>query len=110
MKVTGRPFCAQMPPATMLDEAPNSVALPPSVAPKHIAKNSGSTAPWICPDMVGGDYIQDNISCSAEDGRIVQIAFLKGSKGQLDLMPVMLKHLEWCERGLRADQINIGRI
>jgi len=22
-------------------------------------------------DMVGGDYIQDNISCSAEDGRIV---------------------------------------
>ena len=44
-------------------------------------------------DMVGGDYIQDNISCSAEDGRIVQIAFLKGSNGQLDLMPVMLKRL-----------------
>ena len=43
--------------------------------------------------MVGGDYIQDNISCSAEDGRIVQIAFLKGSNGQLDLMPVMLKRL-----------------
>ena len=44
-------------------------------------------------DMVGGDYIQDNISCSAEDGRIVQIAFLKGSKRQLDLMPVMVKRL-----------------
>jgi NADPH:quinone reductase len=39
--------------------------------------------------VVGGDYSQDNISCSAEDGRIVQIAFLKGSKG----MPVMLKRL-----------------
>ena len=44
-------------------------------------------------DMVGGDYIQDDISCSAEDGRIVQIAFLKGSKEQLDLMPVMVKRL-----------------
>jgi NADPH:quinone reductase len=44
-------------------------------------------------DMVGGDYIQDNISCCAEDGRIVQIAFLKGSKTQVDLMSVMLKRL-----------------
>lgn len=44
-------------------------------------------------DMVGGDYVQDNIACAAEDGRIVQIAFLKGSRAQLDLMPLMLKRL-----------------
>lgn len=44
-------------------------------------------------DMVGGDYVKDNIACAAEDGRIVQIAFLKGSRIQLDLMPVMLKRL-----------------
>ncbi len=44
-------------------------------------------------DMVGGDYVKDNISCAAEDGRIVQIAFLKGSRVQIDLMPVMLKRL-----------------
>jgi NADPH:quinone reductase len=44
-------------------------------------------------DMVGGEYIQDNIACAAEDGRIVQIAFLKGSRVQLDLMPLMLKRL-----------------
>jgi NADPH:quinone reductase len=44
-------------------------------------------------DMVGGDYVQNNIACAAEDGRIVQIAFLKGSRVQLDLMPLMLKRL-----------------
>lgn len=44
-------------------------------------------------DMVGADYVQDNLDCAAEDGRIVQIAFLKGSRVQLDLMPVMLKRL-----------------
>lgn len=44
-------------------------------------------------DMVGGAYVQDNIACAAEDGRIVQIAFLKGARVQLDLMPLMLKRL-----------------
>ena len=44
-------------------------------------------------DMVGGAYVQDNIACAAEDGRIVQIAFLTGARVQLDLMPLMLKRL-----------------
>lgn len=44
-------------------------------------------------DMVGGAYVQDDIACAAEDGRIVQIAFLKGARVQLDLMPLMLKRL-----------------
>ncbi len=44
-------------------------------------------------DMVGGDYIQRNISCLAMEGRLVYIAFLKGSKAQLNLLPMMLKRL-----------------
>ena len=44
-------------------------------------------------DMVGGSYVQDDIACAAEDARIVQIAFLKGAKVELNLMPVMLKRL-----------------
>lgn len=44
-------------------------------------------------DMVGGAYVQDDIACAAEDGRIVQIAFLKGAKVELNLMPIMLKRL-----------------
>ena len=53
-------------------------------------------------DMVGGDYIQRNISASAKDGRIVNIAFLQGSRVQVDLMPLMLKRLTLTGSTLRA--------
>lgn len=44
-------------------------------------------------DMVGGDYIDKNIRSLADDGRLVNIAFQKGSAATLDLMRVMLKRL-----------------
>ena len=44
-------------------------------------------------DMVGGDYTPRNIACLAPDGRLVQIAFLRGSKTEIDLNPVMRKRL-----------------
>ncbi len=53
-------------------------------------------------DMVGGDYIQRNFSAAAKDGRIVNIAFLNGSKTELDLMPVMIKRLTLTGSTLRA--------
>jgi NADPH:quinone reductase len=42
-------------------------------------------------DMVGGDYIAKNLSCLAVEGRLVQIAFLKGSKAEINLLPLMMK-------------------
>ncbi|MEX2200757.1 MAG: NAD(P)H-quinone oxidoreductase, partial [Dongiaceae bacterium] len=42
-------------------------------------------------DMVGGDYVARNLKSLALEGRLVQIAFLKGSKVELDLLPMMLK-------------------
>jgi putative PIG3 family NAD(P)H quinone oxidoreductase len=56
-------------------------------------------------DMVGGDYIQKNIKCAAPDGRIVQIAFLQGSRVQVDLMPVMLKRLVFTGSTLRSQPV-----
>ena len=44
-------------------------------------------------DMVGGDYIERNIKCLADDGRLVNIAYQKGSSAQIDFMRVMLKRL-----------------
>lgn len=44
-------------------------------------------------DMVGGDYIQRNIDLLNEDGRLVSIAFLNGSKAEVNFMKVMLKRL-----------------
>ena len=54
--------------------------------------------------MVGGDYVKDNIASAAADGRIVQIAFLKGSKVQVGLMPVMLKRLTLTGSTLRRER------
>lgn len=42
-------------------------------------------------DMVGGDYVQKNFSCLNRFGRVVMIAFLKGSRVEVDLMGLMLK-------------------
>ncbi|MFZ5930740.1 MAG: NAD(P)H-quinone oxidoreductase [Pseudomonadota bacterium] len=44
-------------------------------------------------DMVGGAYVERNISSLAMGGRLVNIAFLEGSRVSLNLMPVMLKRL-----------------
>lgn len=44
-------------------------------------------------DMVGGDYTARNLALLREEGRLVQIAFLKGAKVELDLNTVMRKRL-----------------
>ena len=44
-------------------------------------------------DMVGGDYIQKNISCLALEGRLVQIAFLKPAINEINLAPMMINRL-----------------
>ena len=44
-------------------------------------------------DMVGGTYMQRNIKALADDGRLVQIAFLQGPKADLNMVEVMTRRL-----------------
>ena len=44
-------------------------------------------------DMVGGDYIARNLDALADDGRLVQIAFLQGPKTSLNFTQVMTRRL-----------------
>lgn len=44
-------------------------------------------------DMVGGDYIPRNIKTLANDGRLVQIAFLAGPKVELNFAQIMMRRL-----------------
>jgi NADPH2:quinone reductase len=53
-------------------------------------------------DMVGGDYIERNIRCAAEDGRIVNIGYQAGSVATVDFMRVMLKRLTLTGSTLRV--------
>lgn len=44
-------------------------------------------------DMVGGDYLPRNVRALADDGRLVQIAFLQGPKIELNFAHVMMRRL-----------------
>lgn len=44
-------------------------------------------------DMVGGPYLPRNVKALANDGRLVQIAFLQGPKVELNFAQVMLRRL-----------------
>jgi NADPH2:quinone reductase len=67
-------------------------------------------------DMVGAPYFPRNLRCLALDGRLVQIAFLQGSKlEEFDLMPIMARRLTvtgstmrprtTAQKGVIADQL-----
>ncbi|MBS7699609.1 MULTISPECIES: NAD(P)H-quinone oxidoreductase [unclassified Chelatococcus] len=58
--------------------------------------------PEVILDMVGGDYIPRNLDCIAADGRIAQIAFQRGSKLELDLLPLLMKRITLTGATLRA--------
>ena len=44
-------------------------------------------------DMVGGPYLPRNLTALADDGRLVQIAFLQGAKVELNLAEIMSRRL-----------------
>ncbi len=56
-------------------------------------------------DMIGGDYVQKNIRAAAFQGRIISIAFLRGSKVEVDLGPMMLKQLVLTGSTLRSQPV-----
>jgi putative PIG3 family NAD(P)H quinone oxidoreductase len=56
-------------------------------------------------DMVGGSYIERDLRTAALEGRIVQIAFLEGSKVEIDLMRLMMRRLTLTGSTLRAQSI-----
>jgi putative PIG3 family NAD(P)H quinone oxidoreductase len=56
-------------------------------------------------DMVGGDYIQRNLNCLGTEGRLVQIAFLKGARVEINMMRLLLKRLTLSGSVLRSRTI-----
>ena len=52
-------------------------------------------------DMVGGAYIAKNINALVDDGRLVQIAFLKGAKVEVNFAQIMTRRLTFTGSTLR---------
>jgi len=57
----------------------------------EVMKNAGRA--HLILDMVGGDYLPRNVAALADDGRLVQIAFLQGPKVELNFAQVMMRRL-----------------
>ena len=58
-------------------------------------------------DMVGGDYVPRELKALADDGRIVIIAWLGGSKTTLDLGEILRRRLTLTGSSLRARPVEI---
>lgn len=56
-------------------------------------------------DMVGAPYFQRNLRLLRKDGRLVSIAFLEGSRGEFDLLPIMLKRLTCTGSTMRSRSV-----
>lgn len=52
-------------------------------------------------DMVGGPYMQRNLKALADDGRLVQIAFLQGMTAELNMVQMMTRRLTMTGSTLR---------
>jgi len=56
-------------------------------------------------DMVGGTYLPRNVQALADDGRLVQIAFLTGPKVELNFAQVMMRRLTITGSTLRPQSV-----
>ena len=53
-------------------------------------------------DMIGGDYIQKNLNIAAPEARIVNIAYMKGFKTEVNFAPLLMKRITMTGSTLRA--------
>jgi putative PIG3 family NAD(P)H quinone oxidoreductase len=72
---------------------------------KSVKDATGGRGVDVVLDMVGGDYIQRNLSALAPDGRLVFIAFLGGAQANVNFISVMLKRLTVTGSTLRARSV-----
>ena len=71
-----------------------------------VMRETGGHGADVVLDMVAGDYIQRDLDCMAEDGRISIIALLGGSKGTLDFAKLMMGRKTITGSTLRARPID----
>jgi putative PIG3 family NAD(P)H quinone oxidoreductase len=68
----------------------------------EVARITGKAGVNLILDIVGGDYVEKNLKCLALEGRLVIIAFLRGSRVEVDWRHIMLRRLTVTGSTLRA--------
>ena len=67
-----------------------------------VKQETGGRGVDVILDMVGGDYIQRNMSAAAVWGRIVNIAYMSGMQASVNFAPMLMKRLSLLATTLRA--------
>ncbi|HKD46188.1 MAG TPA: NAD(P)H-quinone oxidoreductase [Rhizomicrobium sp.] len=70
-----------------------------------VKASTGGKGADVILDMVGGGYVQRNMSAASVWGRIVNIAYQDGAKVSLDLGPMLMKRLTLAATILRARSV-----
>jgi putative PIG3 family NAD(P)H quinone oxidoreductase len=70
-----------------------------------VQSETGNAGVNLILDIIGGDYLNRNLSCLAPDGRLMQIALQKGPKTVINLLPIMLKRLTLSGSTLRPRSV-----
>jgi putative PIG3 family NAD(P)H quinone oxidoreductase len=69
---------------------------------EEVGRITGGNGVNVVLDMIGGDYLQRNLACLADEGRHVSIAVQRGPRAELSLLDVMVKRLVLTGSTLRA--------
>jgi NADPH2:quinone reductase len=76
-----------------------------------VKEETGGRGVDVILDMVAGSYVPRNLECLAREGRLVLIAFLGGTKAEVDLRPVLQRWLTVTGSTLRPRSVEEkGRI
>jgi NADPH:quinone reductase-like Zn-dependent oxidoreductase len=67
-----------------------------------VKKATGGKGVDVILDMVGGDYVAKNVAALARRGRLVNIAYQKGGRAELDFQQVLIKNLTLMATTLRG--------
>jgi NADPH:quinone reductase len=66
-----------------------------------VVAETGNKGVDVILDMVGGDYVQRNLNVLAFGGRLVNIAYQKGARVEVDFRIMQARHLTMTASGLR---------
>ncbi len=72
---------------------------------EEVMRLTGERGVDVVLDMVGGDYVPRNLSCLADDGRHVSIAFQRGATAEIPIAEVMRRHLTLTGSTLRPRSV-----
>src|SRR5262249_31309663 len=71
----------------------------------EVGRITGKRGVDVILDMVGAPYTEKNLRCLALEGRLAIIAFLQGSRVEVDWLPIMMKRLTITGSTLRASPV-----